>query len=132
MKKILAGLVALTLVGSTALVTMTPAEAQGYGYRGWGYGGGWGYRGWGYGGWGLGLGALAAGAVIGSALASPYYGYAPGRIQYSYGYAPGYNYGYRRAYYGYAPSYNYGYARPYNRIELRIYPPSLLRLRARS
>ena len=30
MKKILAGLVALTLVGSTVLVTMTPAEAQGY------------------------------------------------------------------------------------------------------
>jgi hypothetical protein len=94
MKKILVGLVALTLVGSTMLTTMTTAEAQGY--RGWGYGGGWGYRaGWGYGGWGLGLGALAAGAVIGSALASPYNGY--------YAYAPGYNY-------GYAPTYTYGYA----------------------
>ena len=52
MKKILAGLVALTLVGSTALVTMTPAEAQGYGYRGGGWGlrrvglGPWGARGW--------------------------------------------------------------------------------------
>jgi hypothetical protein len=42
MKKILVGLVALTLVGSTMLTTMTTAEAQGY--RGWGYGGGWGYR----------------------------------------------------------------------------------------
>ena len=53
MKKILVGLVALTLVGSTMLTTMTTAEAQGY--RGWGYGGGWGYRaGWGYGGWGYG------------------------------------------------------------------------------
>ena len=76
------------------LATMTTAEAQGYGYRGWGYGG-----------WGLGLGAFAAGAVIGSALASPYYGYAPAYNYayapvYSYGYAPGYNYGYRRAYYG--------------------------------
>ena len=101
MKKILAGLVALTLVGSTALVTMTPAEAQGYGYRGWGYGG-----------WGLGLGVLAAGAVIGSALASPYYGYSPG---YSYGYAPGYSYGYAPGYsYGYAPGYSYGYAPGYN------------------
>ena len=49
MKKILVGFVALTLVGSTMLTTMTTAEAQGY--RGWGYGGGWGYRaGWGYGG----------------------------------------------------------------------------------
>jgi len=42
--------------------------------RGWG-GGGWGYRrGWGWGGVGAGL---VAGAVIGSALASPYYGYDP-------------------------------------------------------
>ena len=67
----------------------------------------------------MGLGAFAAGAVIGSALASPYYGYAPAYSYghapaYSYGYAPGYNYGYRRAYYGYAPSYNYGYAPGYN------------------
>ena len=31
MKKILAGVVALTFVGSTALATMTTAEAQGYG-----------------------------------------------------------------------------------------------------
>ena len=56
MKKILAGLVAVTLVGSTALPTATSAEAR------------WGYRGgWGYGGWGLGLGAVAAGAPIGGA-----------------------------------------------------------------
>jgi hypothetical protein len=42
--------------------------------RGWG-GGGWGYRrGWGWGGVGAGF---VAGAVIGSALASPYYGYDP-------------------------------------------------------
>jgi hypothetical protein len=59
MKKILAGVVALTFVESTVLATMTTAEAQGYGYRAWGYGGGWGYRGWGYGGWGLGRLRLA-------------------------------------------------------------------------
>jgi hypothetical protein len=104
-KKILGGLVAVTLVGATALATTTSAEAR------WG----------GWGGWGWGVGAFAAGAVIGSALTAPYYGYytyAPG---YSYGYAPAYTYGYAPAYsYGYAPAYytpayNYGYAPAYYR-----------------
>ena len=68
MKKVLGGLVAVSLVGATALATTTSAEAR--------WGGGWG-------GWGWGVGAVAAGAVIGSALSAPYYG--------SYAYAPGYS-----------------------------------------
>src|SRR5580700_3046634 len=64
MKKILAGLLGVTLIGATALATTTSAEAR------WG----------GWGGWGWGVGGFAAGAVIGSALTAPYYGYA---------YAPG-------------------------------------------
>jgi hypothetical protein len=54
------------------------------GYGGW-RGGGWHGGGWGNNGWAWGLGGLAAGAIIGSALASPYYGY-------GYGYGGCYQY----------------------------------------
>ena len=134
----------VTSISFKGYLPYSDAAISSYQRRAGGYG-----AGWGYGGWGLGLGVLAAGAVIGSALAGPSYGYAPGynygyapaynyghAPAYNYGYAPGYNYGYsrayygyaptynygyRRAYYGYAPSYNYGYARPYNYGYRRAY-----------
>ena len=92
MKKIVGGLVALTLVGATALATTTSAEAR------WG----------GWGGWGWGIGAFAAGAVIGGALTAPYYGYSYGP---GYAYAPGYPYA---PGYAYPPGYRYRYAAAYS------------------
>lgn len=68
MKRILAGALALTLLGGTA------ADASPWHHGGWGHGGGhWG-GGWGRGGWGwgpvaavVGLGAFVVGTAIGSA-----------------------------------------------------------------
>ena len=94
MRKILTvAAAALTMAGGLAATT-TPAMAQGRhggfhgGGGGWHGGGGWRGGGghWHGGGWGWGVGAGLAGFALGSALASPYYGY-------GYDYGPGY-YGY--------------------------------------
>ena len=119
---------ALVLAGglATAAVTAIPeAEARPWGWRGgWGgprvayYGG---YRPWGWGGGGAvaaGLAGLAIGGLIGSALATPAYGYSyPADSYPSYGYSyPAYGYptGYG-SYPGYAyPAYSYGGYPPSN------------------
>lgn len=82
------------LLAATVPSLSSSAEAAPWGWHGgWGgWHGGW-HGGWGWGGVGLGL---AAGAIIGSALATPYYGY--GYYEPGYYYAPPY-YGY-----GYAPA----------------------------
>ncbi len=88
------------LLAATVPSLSSSAEAAPWGWHGgWG---GWHGGGWGWGGVGLGL---AAGAVIGSALATPYYGY------YAPAYYPSdYYYGYSYpSYYGYAPAVTYGY-----------------------
>jgi hypothetical protein len=132
---------ALILAGglATAAVTAIPeAEARPWGWRGgWGgpgvgyYGG---YRSWGGGGyyrrgWGgggavaAGIAGLAIGGLIGSALATPGYGYSYPAYGYSY---PAYGYSYP-AYpaYGYPAGYGYypsGYAYP--AYSYGGYPPS--------
>jgi hypothetical protein len=116
---------ALILAGglATAAVTAIPeAEARPWGWRGgWGgyYGGGWGggyyRRGWGWGGGGAvaaGLAGLAVGGFIGSALATPAYGY--GYPAYGY---PAYGYGYSP--YAYAPAQTVTYVDPAPAVVVR-------------
>ena len=68
MKRILAGALALALLGSTAAADASPWHHGG----GWGHGGGWSHGGhWGHGGWGWGPGAVALGLgafVLGAAI----------------------------------------------------------------
>jgi hypothetical protein len=68
MKRILAGALALTLLGSTAAADASSWHHGG----GWGHGGGWSHGGhWGHGGWGWGPGAVALGLgafVLGAAI----------------------------------------------------------------
>ena len=64
--------------GALAIKNAVPANVEAVQWRrGWG-GGGWRGGGWGYRrGWGGAGAGFVAGALIGSALASPYYGYGP-------------------------------------------------------
>jgi hypothetical protein len=82
---------AMPIANGLAIKQAVPAQVETVQFRRWG--------------WGIGAG-LIAGAIIGSALASPYYGYGYG----GYGYG-GYGYGYSGPYYGssYSPYYSYSY-----------------------
>ena len=104
---------AAALAASSLPALPLSAQAAPWGWHG-GWGGGWGGWGWGLGGFGVGLAA----GLIGSALATPYYGYGYGYPAYPY--YPAYtsypNYGYYPGYasypgYSYYPNYGYGYAR---------------------
>jgi hypothetical protein len=92
MRKFLTALVAVTVIGATALATSSTADAR--------WGGGWGWRG----GWGWGPGPFIGGALIGGALAAG--AYAPYYYG-NYGYGPYYPYAYGGygAYGPYGPGY---------------------------